>query len=169
MKQQAISNSVFLSSNQKAIWTYRWLFLALAMISLGINAETKTSHNSGNHTVHYSVFNSTMIQPEVARAHGLKRAGNLAYINIAVVENNGNNGSNEGNYGIAASISGQARNLLQQQQLLRFIAIKEQNATYYLAPLYYNNEDIYHFDITAVVDKKTPAITFTFTKTLYVE
>ena len=59
--------------------------------------------------------------------------------------------------------------LLQQQQSLRFITIQEQNATYYLAPLYYNNEDIYHFDITVVIDKQTPAITFTFTKTLYVE
>ena len=108
-----------------------------------------------------------MIQPEIASIHQLKRAGNLAYLNIAVVDNSDKNGVR--NFGIAAQISGKARNLLQQQQSLRFITIEEQTATYYLAPLYYNNEDIYHFDITVTVDKTTPEETFTFTKQLYVE
>ena len=150
-------------------WIHRLIFLIIVATNTEVGAETKASYSSGSHTVHYSVFNSTIIQPEVASAHNLKRAGNLAYINIAVVENNDDKRSGERNYGIPASISGQARNLLQQQQSLRFITIQEQNATYYLAPLYYNNEDIYHFDITVVIDKQTPAITFTFTKTLYVE
>ena len=145
----------------------RWLAAVLLTVTgLGVDAETNTSHNFGPYTVHYSVFNSTMIQPEIANAHKLKRANNLAYINIAVVENNDNNASN---YGIAVKITGQARNLLQQQQQLQFIAIEEQNATYYLSSLYHNNEDIYHFDITIVTDEQTPAETFTFTKTLYVE
>ena len=158
------------STNKVVVWIAQWTFLALAVTSLAISAETKTSYTSGNHTVHYSVFNSTMIQPEIANAHKLKRAGNLAYINIAVVNNAGNHSDNDKkSYGIAARVSGQARNLLQQQQSLRFVAIKEQNATYYLAPLYYNNEDIYHFNITAVINEQTPAINFTFTKTLYVE
>ena len=156
------------STHKKGIWIPQWAFLILAVIGLDISAETKTSYNSGNYTVHYSVFNSTMIQPEIANAHKLKRADNLAYVNIAVVDNSGS-GSNNESYGIAARVSGQARNLLQQQQSLRFVAIEEQNTTYYLAPLYHNNEDIYHFDITAVIDKQTPTINFTFTKTLYVE
>ncbi len=159
------STPVF-STNKMVIGILQWTFLVLAIIGLDISAETKTSYNSGNHTVHYSVFNSTMIQPEIANAHKLKRAANLAYINIAVVDNSD---SHKNSYGIAARISGQARNLLQQQQLLRFVAIEEQNTTYYLAPLYHNNEDIYHFDITAVIDEQTPVINFTFSKTLYVE
>jgi Domain of unknown function (DUF4426) len=144
--------------------THLLILSILTAFSLWVNAETTSSHDFGHHTIHYSVFNSTMIQPEIASAHKLKRASNLAYINIAVVDNSDSN-----NYGIAAEISGRSRNLLQQQQLLRFIAIKEQTATYYLAPIYYNNEDIYHFDITVIADKQTPAKTFTFTKTLYVE
>ena len=148
---------------------HRLILLIIAVTNMAVVAETKTSYRSGSHTVHYSVFNSTIIQPEIASAHKLKRAGNLAYINIAVVEEKDNEYGDKSNYGIAASVSGQARNLLQQQQSLQFVTIEEQNATYYLAPLYYNNEDIYHFDITVVTDKQTPAITFTFTKTLYVE
>jgi len=152
------------SANTVVVAAYPLILSLLTAFSLWVNAEATSSHDFGNYTVHYSVFNSTMIQPEIANAHKLKRAGNLAYINIAVVNN-----SDSDSYGIAAQISGRSRNLLQQQQLLRFIAIKEQTATYYLAPLYYNNEDIYHFDITVVADKQTPTKTFTFTKTLYVE
>ena len=133
----------------------RLILSLFTAVSLGISAETKSSHNFGDYTVHYSVFNSTMIQPEIASAHQLKRAGNLVYINIAVVNDSDKDSSKKNSYGIAALISGQARNLLQQRRSLHFITIKEQTATYYLAPFYFNNEDIYHFDITVATEKHT--------------
>ena len=160
---------IYLLANNLVILANQLILLILTAMSPWVNAETKNTYNFDNYTVHYSVFNSTIIQPEIANAHRLKRADNLVYINIAVVDNNDGGKGDRENYGTAAQISGQARNLLQQQQSLRFITIKEQSATYYLAPLYYNNEDVYHFDITVAIDKRMPAKTFTFTKTLYVE
>lgn len=136
---------------------------AVTVAALWTQADTKTFHQVGDYTIHYAVFNSTMVQAKTANAHSLRRANNLAYINIAVVDN-----TNEHRYGIEARVSGQSRNLLQQQQLLRFVAIEEQNTTYYLAPLHHNNEDVYHFDIDIDIDRQAP-ISFTFTKTLYVE
>ena len=45
----------------------------------GFSEQVKKFHN---YDVHYSVFNSTFITPQIAKAYNLKRATNRAYINI---------------------------------------------------------------------------------------
>jgi len=95
----------------------------------------------GEYKAFFSVFNSSFIPPEVAQAYKLVRAKDRALVNIAILKGNAIAGS-------AGTVSGTYTNLLQQTKTLEFAQIKEQNATYYLAPLRFTSEDILRFDIT---------------------
>ena len=87
----------------------------------------------GDHIVYYNVFNSSLIPADVASAYQLTRAKNRVYLNVAVVKKSGG-------YGFAPKeLSGYHRNLIQQKYALKFTEIKEATATYYLAPIRFNN------------------------------
>ena len=124
------------------------------------HAQKNTSYELKDHIVYYNVFNSTLIQPEIAKQHGLVRAKDRVYVNIALVKKSGGNG-------IAATLSGQHRNLMQQKFPLEFIEIKESTATYYLAPIRFNNEEILHIDIQVASLDASDSGEFTITKKLY--
>jgi len=136
------------------------LLIALSSISLPSNSQENTSFEMDNHIVYYNVFNSTIIPSDVAKAYQLIRANDRVYVNIALVKKTGGNG-------IAANIDGVHRNLMQQKVPLKFIEIKEATATYYLAPIRFNNEDILHIDINASNLDGTDKGAFTITKKLY--
>ena len=53
--------------------------------------------------------------------------------------------------------------------MLKFIEIKEGDATYYLAPFVFNNEELLHFDIQVGADTNSKPMSFTFNRTLYTE
>lgn len=136
------------------------LLVLLWFFSVGAQAQENTSYEMNEYIVYYNVFNSTMILPKTARAYNLVRAKDRVYVNIALVKKSGGNG-------VPAKVSGQYRNLMQQRFNLEFVEIKEATATYYLAPIRFNNEEILHIDITiSPVDKSETAI-FTVTKKLY--
>ncbi len=139
-----------------------FIALTLSVISFFSYGQDNTSFEMKEHIVYYNVFNSEMIPPEVARVHNLLRAKDRVYVNIALVKKTGGNG-------IAATISGQHRNLIQQKFELEFIEIKEPTATYYLAPIRFNNEEILHIDIQVETLDKTDTAKFTITKKLYRE
>ena len=130
------------------------------LVNIGVFAQDNASYALEQHIVYYNVFNSRLITPEVARRYNLVRAKDQAYVNIALVKKSGGNG-------IPANIVGYHRNLMQQKFPLSFIEIKEATATYYLAPIRFNNEDILHIDIDVSNVAKTDSGNFTITKKLY--
>ncbi len=140
---------------------YHLLFIFISLFSVHFaNAQENTSYEMDHHIVYYNVFNSSLITPEVANTYNLIRAEDRVYVNVAVVKKAGGNG-------IAANISGIYRNLMQQKQNLNFIEIKEATATYYLAPIRFNNEEILHIDISVALKDSNESASFTITKKLY--
>jgi hypothetical protein len=137
-----------------------FLFFSALLFSLKGFSQENTSHELADHIVYYNVFNSSMLTPEIAKTYNLIRANDRVYINIAVVKKSGGNG-------IAANISGAHRNLMQQKFPLAFVEINEATATYYLAPIRFNNEEILHIDINVKLDGETKTNSFTITKKLY--
>jgi len=59
-----------------------------------------------------------------------------------------------------AYVSGMAKNLLGQRTKLDFVKVTEGEATYYLAQLKYDNEEIYNFEIDVQQGNKTESIKF---------
>lgn len=125
--------------------------------------EISTSQTFGAYTVHYNVFNSTDIPPQVAQAYKLVRGKDRALVNISLTKTE--NGATS--LGLPAQISGKTRDLMQRQQQLKFIEIKEGDATYYLAPFVFNSEELLYFDIDISADKNARPMKVSFNRTLY--
>lgn len=157
-----------MSKLQFSILTARlWFMFAalMAVIALPVAADTNSSQKFGDLTVHFSVFNSTFLTPEVARAYNLTRAENRALINISVTKTT----DGQTSLGLPARITGTATNLIQQQRVLEFQTIEESNATYYLADLRHTNEEVINFAIEVQTDSSTTPLTVRFTRKLHVE
>ncbi|HSX50288.1 MAG TPA: DUF4426 domain-containing protein [Cellvibrio sp.] len=127
--------------------------------------EISTTEKFGDYTVHYNVFYSMDIPAKVAETYQLVRGKDRALVNISLTKTE--NGSTS--LGLPAIVSGTSKNLMQQKQALKFIEIKEGDATYYLAPFVFNNEELLHFDIQVNTEVTARPMTFTFNRTLYKE
>lgn len=127
--------------------------------------EISTTEKFGDYTVHYNVFHSMDIPAKVAETYQLVRGKDRALVNISLTK--AENGVSS--LGLPALVSGTSKNLMQQKQALKFIEIKEGDATYYLAPFVFNNEELLHFDIQVNTDVTAKPMTFTFNRTLYKE
>lgn len=127
--------------------------------------EIATQQQFGVYTVHYNVFNSTDIPANVAGAYKLVRGKDRALVNISVTKTE--NGATS--LGLPAQVSGVRRNLMQQKQTLKFIEVSEGDATYYLAPFVFNNEELLHFDIELNVEGAARPLKLTFNRTLYAD
>jgi hypothetical protein len=140
-------------------------FAATVQAQVDQPKEIRTTEKFGAYTVHYNVFNSTDIPAKVAEAYKLVRGKDRALVNISLTKTE--NGSTS--LGLPAVVTGSSKNLMQQKQTLTFIEIKEGDATYYLAPFVFNNEEVLHFDIQVNTDVSGKPINFTFNRTLYTE
>lgn len=126
--------------------------------------EINTSQKFGDYTVHYNVFHSTDIPAKVAEAYKLVRGKDRSLLNISVTKTE----NGQTSLGLPAKVIGKTKNLMQQSQDLTFIEIKEGEATYYLAPFVFNNEELLHFDVQVIEGENKP-LAVTFNRTLYTE
>lgn len=133
---------------------------SLSLQAQEINPETH--QDFAKYAVHYSLFNSTFVLPEIAEIYKIKRSKYENLINISV--------SKKGEYGaLPATVTGTSRNLMQQVKPLEFIEIKEETATYYLAPIRLTGKEILHFSINVIPEGETTPLEVKFTKTLYAD
>ncbi|WNO09343.1 DUF4426 domain-containing protein [Teredinibacter sp. KSP-S5-2] len=140
------------------------LLIALGLLHHSASAQTPDPgfQQHGQYTVHYSIFSSTFILPDIAKSYNLKRSKNEVLLNIMVAK-----GDQAG--GVPVAIEGTVKNMLQQQKPLKFITIDEKDTVYYLAPIRVSNKEIMHFTISTKPEgAQTPLIT-QFTKTVYAD
>ncbi|WMS85896.1 DUF4426 domain-containing protein [Pleionea litopenaei] len=137
------------------------LLWAFAISSFALYADDEFSKDVGPYIVHYSVFNSDFLTPEVARQYGLTRSKSLALINVSIIDK-------ATQQGISASVRGNAYNLAGQNKSLAFKEIKEQNAIYYIANFRFSNEERLSFKLIISPDGSTDEYAVDFTKTVYV-
>ena len=99
----------------------------------------------GDYQVHWSVFTSTFLDPEVARANNLQRSRGIGIINISIMT--------EGEHGqirpVGGQVQGQVTNDIQQVNFLAFRRIQEGDAVYFIAQYQYRSGDLMTFNITA--------------------
>ena len=99
----------------------------------------------GDYQVHWSVFPSTFIDPEVARANNLQRSRGIGIINISIMT--------EGEHGqirpVGGQVQGQVTNDIQQVNFLAFRRIQEGDAVYFIAQYQHRPGDLMTFSITA--------------------
>jgi hypothetical protein len=98
--------------------------LCLFSLCLALPAFAERKQTFGEVDVHYSVFNSSFLQPETAAASGLIRSKSKGVVNVSVLKN----GTPQN-----AVVEGSVKYLTGQVFPLEFRQINEQGAIYNLA------------------------------------
>ncbi len=136
--------------------------ISLWLFSFACQADIKTHQTIGEYTVHYSVFDSTFLKPEIAQASGIVRAKNQKLINVSVTPKNSLHGS-------PALVKGEAKDLMAVTKKLTFKEIREGKAIYYIAPLRSDSEEVMHFHLQVRTHPNGEFHKITFTRKLYKE
>ncbi|NBA98665.1 DUF4426 domain-containing protein [Pseudomonas sp. R5(2019)] len=126
------------------------LCLALPVLAADA-AKPERKEVFGDLTVHYSAFNSSMLQPDVAAATGLVRSKNQGVLNIAVLK---------ANKPSAAAVTGTVRDLIGRRDTLTFKQIKEQEAIYYIAQYPVRDQETLTFDLKVQAAGTTNSFSF---------
>lgn len=140
------------------------LILAICLLTapvLGQAFEETLYKQHGEHKIFYSAFGTAFIEPEIAVANNIVRGKGKGLVNIAMVKQLG--------VGVPGTVMGTVSNILQQTQTLEFVAVREQNTVYYLAPFEFDNEDFLTFKIDVKPQSDTPSYgyNFKFQKKMY--
>lgn len=113
------------------------LALFLIALCLALPAAAERKQRFGDLEVHYSAFNSSFLQPEIASAAGVSRAKNQGVLNISLLK---------GGQAQPATVKGYVRYLTGQTRTLSFREVREGEAIYYLSQFPFGEEKL-HFRV----------------------
>lgn len=113
--------------------------VTLALLLASGQALAVQKQEFDGYTVHYNAQNSSELSPEVARRHGISRNPKLAMVMVTVQDSTGT--------AVAATVTGQARNLLAQTQPLEMREIREGASVYYLGLFTISNRETQAFNL----------------------
>ncbi|BBP80755.1 MULTISPECIES: DUF4426 domain-containing protein [unclassified Pseudomonas] len=130
----------------------RRLTLFLLALCLALPAAAERKQTFGDLDVHYSAFNSSFLQPDVAAAVGLIRSKTQGVVNIAVLK---------AGKASTAQVSGQVKDLLGKVTPLTFKQVNEGGAIYYLAQFPFSQREMLNFTLTVQQGDNAPN-TFNF-------
>ena len=103
--------------------------------------------------IHYSVFNSTFLQPEVAERLGLTRSKNRTLLVISIL--------NPDDKPTDVSVKGSYRNLLEQETVLNFERVEDGDGFYRVASFVADNEETLRFRVAVELPSGEEQLNFT--------
>lgn len=103
--------------------------------------------------MHYIVFGTPFLTPEVAKSYGIVRSKFNALVNISVLDSDTQKAQ-------TVAMSGTARNLLGTSKPLSFKKVVDGNAIYYLAILPFRDQETYRFSVEIQQGGKTQTLQF---------
>ncbi|UVK88122.1 DUF4426 domain-containing protein [Pseudomonas sp. B21-051] len=122
---------------------------ASAMAADVIKSERQETF--GDVTVHYNTFNSTYLQPDIAKAAELIRSKNQGVINVSVIKDG---------KPLIANVTGTVKDLTSQSVPLNFRQVTEQGAIYYVAQYPVEQQETRTFEIKVQNGDKINTINF---------
>ena len=134
----------------------RFVSLVFCLL-LALPAVAERKQTFGELDVHYSVFNSSFLQPDVAAAAGLTRSKTVGVLNIAALRDG---------KGQAAKVNGTLNNLLGQTSELKFKQVLESGAVYDLAEFPLRQRKMLTFSIQVQIGDAAPH-TLTFNQEVF--
>mgnify|MGYP001819457355 CR=1 FL=1 len=146
----------------------RYCLFALCL-SCVLVARAQQSERFGPYELHYSVVNTTFLQPVVAATYGITRGSKRAILNLAVREHPP--ALEEGLAGMtrprAMQLVGRTWDLIQSQPLT-FTEVREGEAIYYIAEFKFINREWRFFEIDFQPDGAGETYTFKFKHQVFV-
>jgi hypothetical protein len=114
------------------------LALMVLAFCLALPAMAEQKQSYGELDVHYSAFNSSFLQPDVAAAVALVRSKQQGVVNVALLQ---------AGQASTGQVSGEVKNLLGQITPLNFKQVKEGTAIYYLAQFPFEQQEMLRFTL----------------------
>lgn len=133
--------------------------LLAASASAGVE---ETTRETDTHIIHFNVFNSSFLTPEIAKQYGLKRSKYHSMLNLAVHEKGATQDKP-----IPVLLQGTITNIVQQQRALEFIEIQEGSAIYYLSDFRVTDDDLLTFDIKIRTNADSPGYDLQFKRRVF--
>ncbi len=123
------------------------LSLMLATLALiaywPFQAAAEQSVTFDDYTVHFNALTTEILQPGVARAHGITRSKNRVLLNVSVLKKvMGTTGEP-----VAATVTARATNLNNQLKNIDMRKAGDSGGIYYLGEVSVGNGEILHFHI----------------------
>ncbi|MDX1755139.1 MAG: DUF4426 domain-containing protein [Marinobacter sp.] len=143
-------------------------FRSLALVAglaLGSTAVQAESVDFGDYQVHYSVFPSTFLTPEVAAQNQLTRSRAVGILNISILRENDLGGLAP----VSGQVEGRVLNDIQQPRFLAFRRIQEGEAVYFISEFQYRSGELLTFHVTARPTGVSEDLPIRFAHTLYNE
>ena len=146
----------------------KWLpLISLLLLSTLLATSAKagveeTTRETDTHIIHFNVFDSSFLTPEIAQQYDLKRSNYHSMLNLAVHEK----GSSE-DKPIPVLLQGTVTNIVQQQRALEFIEIQEGSAIYYLSDFRVTDNDLLTFDIKIRTNADSPGYDLKFKRRVF--
>ncbi len=143
----------------------RKTFLTLLLIALwpALAANAQQSKMFGPFELHYSVVNTTFLEPSVAATYGITRGKERAILNLSVREHL----EAGGDVGRAMQLKGTTKDLLQKMEELEFQEVREGPAIYYIAEFKFFNEEFRFFEVHFRPDGAQQTYTFELKHQMY--
>jgi hypothetical protein len=132
------------------------------LLSLACAAAAQQSEMFGPFELHYSVVNTTFLDPKVASTYGITRGKKRAILNLAVREHLGENTEAR-----SMQLRGRTWDLIQNQDL-EFQEVREGPAIYYIAEFRFINEEWRFFEVHFRPEGAEETYTFKFKHQLYI-
>jgi hypothetical protein len=147
----------------KIIHTHWFTILSLACLFFFTTQSHAGSKDFGEFQVHWSIFPSTFLAPEVARENNLNRSKSIGIVNISIMRETDNGGLEP----VSGQVEGKVLNDVQQVKFLGFRRIQEGNAVYFIAEYQYSNAELMTFQITARPTGSRQDLPIRFAHTLF--
>ncbi len=143
-------------------------FLYMACLLCATATQAQQSERFGPYELHYSVVNTTFLQPETAAAYNITRGKKRAILNLAVREHGeGTDASGAATPPLAMELEGKTWDLIQNQPLV-FREIREGPAIYYIAEFKFIDEEWRFFEIDFKPEGARRSYRFKFNHQVYI-
>ncbi|MBE9539178.1 MAG: DUF4426 domain-containing protein [Proteobacteria bacterium] len=136
--------------------------LIIVCLALSLPAQAQQSEMFGPFELHYSVVNTTFLDPKVAATYGITRGKKRGILNLSVREHVA-----EGTEPRAMMLKGKTWDLIQNQPL-EFQKVKEGPAIYYIAEFKFINEEWRFFEVYFRPEGADKTYTFKLKHQLYI-
>lgn len=147
----------------KTIRTQYFALITLVCLAFFATQSHAGSKDFGEFQVHWSVFPSTFLAPEVARENNLNRSKSIGIVNIAIMQETETGGLEP----VSGQVEGKVLNDVQQPRFLAFRRIQEGDAVYFIAEYQYSNAELMTFQITARPTGSSQDLPIRFAHTLF--
>ena len=145
------------------IESMKYLLLLMTSLCISGQAGAQQSEMFGPFELHYSVVNTTFLDPKIASNYGITRGEKRAILNLAVREHLATGGTEAR----TMLIEGRTWDLI-QNQFLEFKEIREGKAIYYIAEFRFINEEWRFFEVDFRPEGAETTYTFKFKHQLYI-